>query len=185
MVVGREPESGASPAAGTMKESTTRTVVDSTGATVVDTDVEAVMAASQVLVGVAARSLAELNELTVPQLRALMILANHGPMSLTELAGDMGVHPSNATRACDGLVAAKLLNRRDNPADRRHLLLEVTRSGRAVIDGVISRRRAAIAAILQQMPIEHRRSLADSLTHFSAAGGEPRPQDLWDMGWIR
>jgi len=123
-------------------------------------DVESVLAASRVLVGVAAQSLADIEDIvSVPQLRALMILATHGPLHLTALAEHMGVHPSNATRACDRLVAAGLLDRRDNPADRRHLLLELTPAGQ-------------------------RHQLGESLGQFAAAGGEPSSQDLLALGWI-
>ena len=88
------------------------------------------LAASRVLVGVAARSLAAVEDtVTLTQVRALVIIASRGPLHLTALAEDMGVHPSNATRACDRLVAAGLLDRRDNPADRRHLLLDPDRCG--------------------------------------------------------
>src|SRR6478736_2742861 len=148
-------------------------------------DVEAVLAASRVLVGVAAQSLADIEDaVSVPQLRALMILATRGPMHLTALAEDMGVHPSNATRACDRLVASGLLDRRDNPDDRRHLLLDLTPEGRELIDGIIGRRRAAIEQILHQMPTTHRRALGKALAHFAAAGGEPSPSELWALGWI-
>jgi DNA-binding MarR family transcriptional regulator len=148
-------------------------------------DVEAVQAASRVLVGVAAQSLADIEDaVSVPQLRAMMILSTRGPMHLTALAEAMGVHPSNATRACDRLVAAGLLDRRDNPADRRHLLLQLTTAGHALIDGVIDRRRVAIEKILSRMPTEHRRQLGQSLNQFAAAGGEPTSQDLLVLGWI-
>jgi DNA-binding MarR family transcriptional regulator len=95
----------------------------------------------------------------------------------------MGVHPSNATRACDRLVAAGLLDRRDNPADRRHLLLALTDAGRDLVDGVMDRRRAAIGQILRRMPPEDRAQLATVLTRFAAAGGEPEDTDLWSVGW--
>jgi DNA-binding MarR family transcriptional regulator len=148
-------------------------------------DVEAVLAGSRVLVGVAAESLLGVDEVvTVPQLRALMILATRGPLSLTLLAEDMDVHPSNATRTCDRLVAAGLLDRRDNPADRRHLLLELTPAGFELIDGVVTRRRAAIARILERMPATHRRALGRAFAHFAAAAGEPQPKDLWTLGWV-
>jgi DNA-binding MarR family transcriptional regulator len=150
-----------------------------------DADVDAVLAGSRVLVGVAAQSLVEVEDVvSVPQLRALMILATRGPLHLTALAEDMSVHPSNATRACDRLVAAGLLDRRDNPEDRRHLLLELTPAGRELIDGIVARRRAAIERILRAMPAGHRRALGQALAHFSVAGGEPRPNDLWALGWI-
>ena len=148
-------------------------------------DVESVLAASRVLVGVAAQSLADIEDIvSVPQLRALMILATHGPLHLTAPAEDMGVHPSNATRACDRLVAAGLLDRRDNPADRRHLLLELTPAGQELIDGVVTRRRTAIEKILRRMPAGQRHQLGESLGQFAAAGGEPSSQDLWALGCI-
>ena len=148
-------------------------------------EVDAVLAASRVLVGVAAQSLADLEDtVSVPQLRAMMILATRGPLHLTALAEGMGVHPSNATRTCDRLVAAGFLDRRDNPADRRHLLLELTTAGHALIDGVIDRRRVAIEKILSRMPTEHRRQLGQTLNQFAAAGGEPTSQDLLALGWI-
>jgi DNA-binding MarR family transcriptional regulator len=148
-------------------------------------EVDAVLAASRVLVGVAAQSVADLEDtVSVPQLRAMMILATRGPLHLTALAEGMGVHPSNATRTCDRLVAAGFLDRRDNPADRRHLLLELTPAGRALIDGVIDRRRAAIEEILSRMPTGHRQQLAQTLSQFAAAGGEPTSQALLALGWI-
>jgi DNA-binding MarR family transcriptional regulator len=148
-------------------------------------DVDAVLTASRVLVGVAARSIATIpDDITLPQLRALMILATRGPLHLTALAADIGVHPSNATRACDRLVAADLIDRRDNPIDRRHLLLELTPTGRDLIDGILVRRRIAIEQILRQMPTTQGRQLGQAMTNFAAAGGEPNPQDLWTFGWI-
>jgi hypothetical protein len=93
-------------------------------------EVEAVLAASRVLIGVAVRSLAPVEDtVTLTQFRALVIIASRGPMHLAALAEAMQVHPSNATRACDRLVASGLADRRDNPADRRHLLLDSDRPG--------------------------------------------------------
>lgn len=147
-------------------------------------NVEAVLAASRVLVGVAVRSLAPVeNTVTLTQFRALVIMASRGPMHLAALAKAMQVHPSNATRACDRLVASGLADRRDNPADRRHLLLTLTDQGRALVDSVMDRRRAAIRQILHRMPLGDRTQVAAGFTRFAAAGGEPEQTDLWSIGW--
>ena len=140
------------------------------------------LAASRVLIGVAARSLAAVEDtVTLTQVRALVIIASRGPLHLAALAEDMGVHPSNATRACDRLVAAGLLDRRDNPADRRHLLLTLTDAGRELVDGVMDRRRAAIGQILRR---DAGRATAPSWPRCSPgspqAGGEP--QDTRPVG---
>lgn len=156
---------------------------------VFDADVEGVtdaaLAASRVLVGIAAQSIAAVEAaMGVTQFRALVIIASRGPMHSAGLAAAMGVHPSNATRACDGLVAAKLLDRRDNPTDRRHLLLTLTKKGYRLVDGVMERRRVLIRQILDKMPVDGRQQLAAVLNEFAAAGGEPAEKDLWSVGWI-
>jgi len=142
------------------------------------------MAASRVLVGVSAQSIAAVEDsLTVVQFRALVIVASRGPIHLTALADAMRVHPSNATRTCDRLVADGLLDRRDNPNDRRHLALTLTAAGRRILDAVMERRRTAIADILRRMPAADRHHLAEVLTQFAAAGGEPSDHQLWSLGW--
>lgn len=146
--------------------------------------VDAVLAASRVLVGVAARSLAPVEDtVSLTQFRALVIIAGRGPLHLAALADAMGLHSSNATRACDRLVAAGLADRRDNPADRRHLHLTVTGAGRAMLEDVMHRRRAAITEILRRLPADDQSCLANVLGVFAVAGGEPDDTALWSAGW--
>ncbi len=146
--------------------------------------VETVLAASRVLVGISARSIAAVEDVVpVTQFRLLVIIDSRGPMGLQALAEAMGVHPSNATRACDRLVAMGLLDRRDNPDDRRQLALELTPAGRKLINTVMTRRRNSIEQILQRMNPTDRDQLADALRPFALAGHEPDPRHLWSLGW--
>jgi len=84
--------------------------------------------------------------------RALVIIASRRPMHSAELAGAMALPPSNGTRICDRLVVAKLLDRRDNPTDWRHLLLTLTKEGPQVGRRTDGRRRAAIGQIMDRCP---------------------------------
>jgi DNA-binding MarR family transcriptional regulator len=147
-------------------------------------DVDAVMQAARVLIGVSARSVAVVEGVvTPPQLRLLVMVASRGPLNLAAVADGMGVHPSNATRACDRLVVAGLLDRRDNPADRRNLLLALTPAGHELVERVMDQRRAAIAEILDRIPPSRRRTLAGAMRSFAAAAGEAPDRDVWSMGW--
>jgi DNA-binding MarR family transcriptional regulator len=147
-------------------------------------DVEAVMLAARVLVGLSVRTAGAVDDVvTLPQLRLLVIVASRGPLNLAAVADALGVNPSNATRACDRLVVAGLLDRRDNPADRRNLLLELTPAGRRLVERVMEQRRAAIGEILERMPPARRRALAGPLRSFAAAAGEIRERDVWALGW--
>ncbi|MTD12681.1 MarR family transcriptional regulator [Nakamurella sp. YIM 132087] len=123
------------------------------------------------------------DEVTVTQLRALVVLSTRGDLDLRGLADAMGVHPSNATRLCDRLVAAGLVVRRDNQNDRRHLVLTVTSRGRAVVDAVTEARRQAVGDVLERLAPERRGAVVDALAEFARAGGEPAPDDLRKMGW--
>jgi DNA-binding MarR family transcriptional regulator len=106
----------------------------------------------------------------MPQLRVL-ILAGEAPQSATAVAADLGVHPSNATRTCDRLVAGGLLSRQQAEDDRRRVELTLTESGRRLVDQVMEHRRARVAAIMAGMSRTDRAALAEALTAFADAAG--------------
>lgn len=142
------------------------------------------MLASRVLVALSAQSLSAVDELvTLPQLRALVIVASGGSVNLLTLATALNVNPSSATRLCDRLVLAGLLDRQDDAADRRNLSLKITPQGAKVVNTVMRKRRAAIKNILTKMPDRERADLVAALGAFAAAAGEVDVHDLWAMGW--
>ena len=101
------------------------------------------LTASRALVGVAARSLAVVDsEVTLPQYRALVVLASRGPRLVGELAEALGIHPSTATRLCDRLVAKKLVTRAPGRDNRRETTISLSVKGRRLVDRVTVLRRA-------------------------------------------
>ena len=74
--------------------------------------VEQVVRGTRAFGGMIAGSLASVDPpITMPQWRVL-VLAEGEPQNVKGVAEDLGVHPSNATRLCDRLVRAGLLDRR-------------------------------------------------------------------------
>lgn len=142
------------------------------------------MLAAQVLVAVSARSVAAVGtEVSLPQLRVLVILASQGPQSLNALAHNLDVHPSNATRACDKLVDAGLVRRTGNTADRRVLELSLTVTGQGQVDTVMAHRRKQVEDLLAAVPAGEREGLVAALRSLAAAGGEPLERAAWQSGW--
>lgn len=136
--------------------------------------VDAVVRASRALVGIAAASMAGIDDVvTVPQFRVLVMIDTRGPMNLAAVAAELDVNPSNASRTCDRLIKAGLLDRRASEVDRRNIALTLTPAGRRLVDKVTRRRRAAIARVLRKMDAADRAALADALTAFGEAAGEP------------
>jgi DNA-binding MarR family transcriptional regulator len=148
--------------------------------------VTAVLTASRVLLSVAVRSLAEVEDtVTIPQFRTLVVLDAHGQMNLNRLSGLLGVTPSTALRMIDRLLAVELVSRRDNPANRREVLLELTEAGRLIVEQVTAKRRAEIARIVTGMPASQRTELTAALRAFADAAGEPEPRSeaSTSLGW--
>ena len=140
-----------------------------------DEAVDAALAAANVMMRVAARSVLEVEDLvTTPQLRVLMLIALSGPQNLGAVAAELGVHPSNATRTCEKLVQAGLILRSEDTTDRRYTLVALTPSGSELVEHVIERRRAAMQEVLDGMSDDDRSLVATAFERFAAAaGGEP------------
>jgi len=147
--------------------------------------VTALLTASRALVGVSARSLEGVDEtVTLTQFRTLVVLHGHGATRLNRLAGRLGVNASTALRTVDRLIANELVDRRANEQDRREVVIELTRRGRALVDEVTARRRAAIAEVVRAMPPPHRDGLVDALIAFADAADEPLVSDsATSLGW--
>jgi hypothetical protein len=75
--------------------------------------------------GISAQSMSAVEDrVSLPQFRTLVVIASLEPVNLARLAEALGVRASNATRACDHLVALGTISRA--PSDRRHLNLVLT-----------------------------------------------------------
>lgn len=70
----------------------------------------------------------ELNaiEMTMSQTKAMYLLIAAGRLRMSDLAARLGVTSSTATGAVDGLVALGLVERHEDPADRRQVLVTPT-----------------------------------------------------------
>ena len=144
---------------------------------------DALLTASRALVAVAARSLASIDtDVTLPQYRALVVLASRGPQHVGQLAEALAVHASTATRLCDRLVSKKLVRRAVSRGNRRETLISLSAEGRHIVDQVTAFRRAEIERIVGRIPASLRDSTVVALSVFSEAAGEPFEQS-WTLEW--
>jgi DNA-binding MarR family transcriptional regulator len=147
-------------------------------------DVDAVLRACRALVGIAAKSLAAVEDaVTVPQLRVLMMVATRGPLNLATVAAGLDVNPSSASRICERLVKADLLNRSAAPQDRRNVVLTLTPSGRRLVSKVDRHRRTSIERVLRPMAVGDRRATVEGFELFATAAGEPDGAAEHDLLW--
>jgi DNA-binding MarR family transcriptional regulator len=148
-----------------------------------DKTVEAVLLASQALVGIAARSLAMTeSEVTLPQYRALVLLLGRGEQNVSTLADALGIHASTATRLCDRLLAKGLIERALSVRSRREVTVRLSSAGRSLVRSVMQRRRRDIRRIVERLEPKEWAQLVDAFERFASAGGEI-PDQAWRLGW--
>ena len=148
-----------------------------------DVAVDETLTASRALVGLIARSLADvLEQVTLAQYRVLVVLCAAGPLRSGELAERLGVHQSTLTRTADRLVAQGLIGREASPDSRREILVSLTDRGQDMVVRVMSKRRNAIREILGSVSTEDRDTILAGFQAFAHAAGEPENEHLLTLG---
>jgi DNA-binding MarR family transcriptional regulator len=113
-------------------------------------------------------------ELTLAQLSILVTLLDQGPIRMTDLAAHERVRTPTTTVAIRRLEKIGLVKRSRDPSDLRAVLVDITPRGRAVHGESLANRRAALAAMLSQLPSSDLDTLMKALAPLQRlASGEP------------
>lgn len=122
------------------------------------------------LVGMALRSLDSVRgEVTLPQLRMLLIVGEAGRSPSARIAEALALSPSAVSHAADKLQAAGYLARVDDPSNRRIVALEITDAGRTLVDSVLAWRRVELTTVLGRLEPGERGAVVSGLNRFAEA----------------
>ncbi|CAM3843513.1 MarR family transcriptional regulator [Kibdelosporangium persicum] len=110
-----------------------------------------------------------IDDLTLTQFRALRIITEHTPITMSRVADQLALNPSSVTRACERLTTLDLVQRARNPLNKREILLAPTGKGRQIVARVEHERRAVLAAVLQRLEPAVRAQAAVVFGQFAAA----------------
>jgi len=148
--------------------------------TPVDEDqLQAFLTASRAMVGLAVHSIEEAGDgVTVTQYRLLVLVAAQGPRTVTDVATELGVNQSNASRYLDRLQRLGLLERRRSSEDGRVVNVVLTPAGRQLLRKVSRLRRREMERVLRRMTPEERDIGRRVMVAFSAAANE-LPENRW------
>ena len=137
-----------------------------------EAEIEAFQTATRDLIGVALRSLEALDgEVSLPQLRALLALRDHGGCPSVRLAEALGLGASSVTRLADRLTASGHIRRGHDPHNRSVVTLELTRRGEHVVTEALRWRHDEFARVLSGLEPGVRAQTAAGLRAFHAAVG--------------
>jgi DNA-binding MarR family transcriptional regulator len=144
---------------------------------------DALMALSRAVVGMTTRSLNQVGaDVTLTQYRSLVVLASRGPQRTTELAAELGIQPSTATRLCDRLLARGFVRRQPGETDRRVVLVVLTDAGRSLVGQAMSGRRELLTGLLRRVRVTDPQAFAEAATALAVAAGE-LAESQWRQRW--
>jgi DNA-binding MarR family transcriptional regulator len=102
-------------------------------------------------------------------LRLLMVLARHGPSSVSDLAAAIGVDQPRASRLVQAAVDAGHVRRDVDPRDARRSILVITDAGRAALSALLDHRRTAVERALADFTPAEREQFARLFARFAQA----------------
>jgi DNA-binding MarR family transcriptional regulator len=94
------------------------------------------------------------SNLTLTQLKILMLLARHGSVSGVELAGLLRVGLAALSGLVDRLVLHDLVTRAEDRHDRRVRRIELTEAGSALIESIFNAGETKMRALLSRLSAE-------------------------------
>jgi len=107
--------------------------------------------------------------LSVSQAYSLRALAERGPLTMGELAEDLGLSLSTMTRSVHPLVEQALLRRVSDPSDRRVCRIELTKEGQSLWSKIEGELVANDVEVLRTIAPSEREAVIRALAALSGA----------------
>jgi len=111
------------------------------------------------------------SDITVAQLRVLLVLYTRGHSRMSAIASFLGVAISTTTSIVDNLVKKGLVVRSDDAEDRRLVICELSPEGQALINRLWMLSRGQIEKLLQGLTLAQLKK-ADEVVGFILAGAK-------------
>ena len=103
-------------------------------------------------------------DMTMAQLKAVMLLVQSDGLRSRELADGLGIAPSAATPLVDRLVDQRLARREPDAEDRRIIWIRPTTKSVGLYDQLIQKtNRPVLEQVLGELPLEERQKVYDSM----------------------
>lgn len=140
---------------------------------------DATLLASRALLGVIARSATEaLAQVTLPELRILVLLTSNGPLAPGDITTHLHGTPAITADSLESLTRQGLVEDAGQSSNR----VQITSRGREIVDEVTARRRTELSAILAKLTPGQQLELQNALRVFAEAAEETPAEELLILG---
>lgn len=111
--------------------------------------------------------------LSASQVNALMRLYHEGACGVSDIGNQLGFTNAAASQMTERLVQMGLIERSEQPGDRRVKQLNLTAKGRALVESSIAARRAWMESLIANLTSEQQMVVAQALSVLTEAAKMP------------
>jgi DNA-binding MarR family transcriptional regulator len=94
-------------------------------------------------------------DVTMPQLKIMLLLYFTGPLRMSELAGELGVTLPTSTSLIDKLLEKGFVSRENHAEDRRVVICQLSTEGHTAISSIWRSFRINCQRLLSEIDINH------------------------------
>ena len=105
-------------------------------------------------------------DLNLSEVALMALVTEHGALSQSALAKSLGMGRASLGALIDGLEKRNLLERKENPKDKRVWLIELTPTGKEISVELEERDRSLREIFREGVGRDERQNLAETLEHF-------------------
>jgi DNA-binding MarR family transcriptional regulator len=109
-------------------------------------------------------------DLTMPQLKVVLLLFISGPSRMSDIASALGVSLATATGVVDRLVERDILTRESDPGDRRVVLCRLSEKGEELMSGLWQLSRDQAGELMRSLASPQLLLITESLEVLLRAG---------------
>jgi len=118
--------------------------------------------------------------ISMPQLRCLHLIAGAGELRMSRLVAQLGVSISTVSGLVDRLVDHGFVSRRDDPNDRRQVVLSATSAGIEFLDRMRELSNAQFRGLIELLTPDELRTVRRSIEILSTAAERAAPSPTQD-----
>jgi DNA-binding MarR family transcriptional regulator len=107
--------------------------------------------------------------ISMPQLGILMQISFHSSCGISDISNRFDITNAAASQLVDKLVQSGLVQREEDPQDRRAKLLNITEKGKKLIQQGMEMRYRWVEDVAQKLSVQEREQVNDALNIMSRA----------------
>jgi DNA-binding MarR family transcriptional regulator len=128
---------------------------------------DVLLALARTSMDVSVRAAEDVGGVSPVQLRALTALRKKGQANLAQLAEEIGITVSTASRLVDRLVGADWVHRTPSETNRREISLTLTEEGKRLLRRYDRRRVMLLKECLERVPADRRDAVVEALAELT------------------